>query len=310
MVESDINRLSPESIEETGTLGFEIELVHLQSALSRVNFISLIYQPEIFNLIETDPLDIAHIFGSGISLRGASIDVIRSELDLSEALTPNDCEEYDNWGELLFRLKASQTVKALEMLKPEGRYKLPDPQEAIQLSLGAGEGTCEEYGMWLKPAFSRNKAKVGFTWHIKQAKDITFIDHDDSYAHGHKQTRTRRYLTGEAVDLLNERYFVKNPNIITAIRFSPGLFQDVERVFSQLSTISAPGAQFIATIGYGNNQYEYDERRTKIEEIDQYLKDQGMDPYYLDLCPSGDRSNPSFGHPQYTNHAILTCQLN
>ena len=106
---------------------------------------------------------------------------------------------------------------------------------------------------------------------------------------------------------------LKPRTLITAYRLEPRAYTDTTLYLNNIGRTIASQADFITTIGSGDTDEEFRNRKQVIDDMYINLLDRGMNPIRIKMYKGEtvqqQRFNPLFGLNQYASYEILYCKL-
>lgn len=221
------------------------------------------------------------------------------------------------------RMDLVDTTRNLYLLRLLGL--MPVKQEPSQLlSVGAASGYREYYATHNTPSVDARPANdqlmVKFECPHVCPTHTALIDSDpfwqDVYRQYNMKQNDSMFAVNDdlysALELLDDKIGsgeLQRRNMISLWRMEHKALPDVDRFVELLRAVADDRADLVITIGAGNTDDEFNDRRGKLEEIHHCLSDRGLKPTRL-LMHSGDRMSPVFGCFRYTSHELLHCSMN
>jgi len=235
---------------------------------------------------------------------------------------------------LKIKLQVADTVRIIQILRKLGLYSRP-AYSTKQLCMGAGLGIRDIDAMhvelWLQQGAPNNLVSgcltsryVTFHTRFPGVGHAILIDCAPALAELYEEINSK---SGGKVVALNQDLFsafswmagkiesgqLEGRNVVVGYRIDHRMIPDVPEFFEKLSAVLGSTADFIVSIGAGNNVDEFRGRTEKIREIEGYLRKRGLDPVRIKLCRGEtldeQRNNPLFGLLEITSYEVLYCKL-
>ena len=223
-------------------------------------------------------------------------------------------------------LQNADTVRVVQIIKLLGLLP-PTAEDIHQLSLGVGNGYRDLYGIHITPKVTVNELpnkSYFFDTLERQAAHTVLIDNDAAQQEHFKQLNLRERgkvlaMNEDASESLEQLHEVqaqsqlKQRNLVACLRIDHRMIPSSEEFLGLLSSVIAPEADLVMTIGAGHNLSEFEGRLKCFDNLASLLTNLGHNPVRVILHRGGSledkRRTPAFGQLAYTSYQILYCRL-
>ena len=254
-----------------------------------------------------------------------TVDINKSDEFLKMAIS-GAIKTQPNLGQnMADRLNNGDTIRIVQILKLLGLLEIKP--EHYQLSTGCSVGGRDRMATHTTPQISINhfiqNPPVKLSVQQSPVHDIVLIDNDVNL----KPVYDELNANNVNIYAFNQDFYIgldqvaesiasnklKPRTLITAYRLEPRAYTDVSRYLSSIGRVIDSQADFLTTIGSGDTDEEFRDRKQVMEDIFNDLLDRGMKPVRIKMY-TGDsvlqqRSNPLFGLNQYASYEIIYCKL-
>ena len=238
----------------------------------------------------------------------------------------------ENLGQsMAMRLNNGDAVRVSQSLKLLGLVSA-DTSKSNQLALGASIARRDRHGFhlvpWIGPAnpaamFTVN-SPLQFAVKPREPNSIVIMDNDSSMKPVYEKLNIEEQGQVQAMNLgfyegLDVLAQLVSDNeacprgLVTAYRLEPRAFTDIELFLAKLGKVIDQSADFVITIGSGDNADEFKHRIDVLNAIAEGLSARGMGPIRLKLCKGktydDQRNQPVYGLNQYASYEVLYCKL-
>ena len=225
------------------------------------------------------------------------------------------------------RLNSGDACRVIQSLKLLGLLTI-NPGSCYQLSLGCSVGHRDRQAVHNIPIIRKTASiehtQLEFEVSSEKPRNIVLVDNDPGlkqiYDHINMKEAGRVLALNEDIydgleNLLNH-VFVKtlNPrNLIIAFRLEPKALTDIQVFLKYLGGIIDERADFITSIGAGDDNPAFKHRLDVLDELNTGFLERGLKPvrlkWYKGKNLEEQRSTPIYGLPQYATFEILYCKL-
>lgn len=239
---------------------------------------------------------------------------------------------------LSVKLQLADTVRCIQLLRELGLFGRT-AVSSYQLSLGAFDGARDLNGIHVESSiqinnnFSKNSSlakEFVFKSNSKRSKHTVLLDADPQIKYLYQQMNAINNnlgshgsvlaIQGDANKTLADVASainggrIKKRNLIVAFRIDHRMIPDVASFFAALSKTITDSADFILSIGAGDNVEQFEGRKYKINELINFLYGRGMSPIRItmhkeDGALEQQRSNPLFGIGEIASYELIHCKL-
>ncbi|MDH5764376.1 MAG: hypothetical protein OEZ38_00060 [Gammaproteobacteria bacterium] len=261
---------------------------------------------------------------NGWSIPLSTVDISMSDEFLNMAITSAIKTQPTLGQNMAVRLNNADTIRVIQTLKILGLLTIAP--EHYQLSTGSSIGIRDRVATHLTPHIAMNPLTSGAPIKLStiqsHAYDIVLIDNDinmkDTYEHLNSQKNIHAinkdvYIGLDEVSEAIACNALKPRTLITAYRLEPRAYTDIPGYISSIGRVIDSQADFITTIGSGDTDQEFIDRKRVINDLYSELLNRGMKPIRIKMysgdSPQEQRSNPTFGLNQYASYEILYCKL-
>jgi hypothetical protein len=262
---------------------------------------------------------------SGWSIPLSTIEIKQSDEYLNMAIS-SAIKTQPNLGQsMAVRLNNGDSIRVIQILK---LLDLMDTRpQCYQISTGSSIGIRDRIATHLTPCISinhfMNNAPVQFSTKKSQADDIVLIDNDANM----KTVFDQLNAAQDNIHALNKDVYIgldevaesvannklKPRTLITAYRLEPRAYTDIKGYIDRIGRIIGPQADFVTTIGSGDTDREFKDRKQVLNDLHLDLIDRGMNPIRIKMYKGEtiqqQRFSPLFGLNQYASYEILYCKL-
>ena len=223
------------------------------------------------------------------------------------------------------RLNNGDTIRVIQILKLLGL--LTTEPVLFQLSTGSSIGIRDRMATHVTPHISINhvinNTPVKLSTIQSHEHNIVLIDNDVNIKSVYEELNSSQrnvyalnkdvYIGLDEVAELVANNALKPRTLITAYRLEPRAYTDISRYISSIGRVIASQADFLTTIGSGDTDEEFNDRKRVINALYEDLLNRGMSPVrirmYIGETIQQQRFNPLFGLNQYASYEILYCKL-
>ena len=245
----------------------------------------------------------------------------------------NAGSHYDSLGRnMAVRLNKCDTARVVHFLKLIGLLRV-DTQSCDQLSLCCSVGERDRHALHQIPyintaqqsVLSTSQAQPPLKFGTKsyRPKHIVMIDKDPAlnsvYEQFNREEDQLLAMNSDIYDGLDElAHQIKNEilrprNLVVSFRLAPEAFPDTKRFLRCVGNVITKEADFMITIGAGNNLAEFIHRFQVMNEIFEGLSEMGMRPIRIKYCkgktPKQQQMKLVFGLSQYASYETIYCRL-
>lgn len=257
---------------------------------------------------------------NGWSIPLSTVDINKSDEFLNMAIS-SAIKTQPNLGQnMAVRLNNADTIRVIQTLKLLGLLTI-EP-EHFQLSTGSSIGIRDRIATHITPHISINHivkdSPVKLSTIQSQVNDIILIDNDIKMKTAYEQLNASQqnvhainkdvYIGLDEVAESVARNTLKPRTLITAYRLEPRAYTDIPRYISGIGRIIDSQADFITTIGSGDTDQEFMDRKQVINDLYNDLLNRGMKPLRVKMyhgeTVQQQRSNPTFGLNQYGKSVV------
>ncbi|MCK5003172.1 MAG: hypothetical protein KAS57_09105 [Gammaproteobacteria bacterium] len=262
---------------------------------------------------------------NGWSIPLSTVDINKSDEFLNMAIS-SAIKAQPNLGQnMAVRLNNADTIRVIQILKLLGLLTI-EP-EYFQLSTGSSIGIRDRVATHVTPHISINhtikNSPVQLSTIQSQVNDIILIDNDIKMKTAYEQLNASQqnvhainkdvYIGLEEVAESIANNMLEPRTLITAYRLEPRAYTDIPRYISSIGRVIDSQADFVTTIGSGDTDQEFMDRKRVIDDLYNDLINRGMKPLRVKMyhgeTVQQQRSNPTFGLNQYASYEILYCKL-
>ena len=202
------------------------------------------------------------------------------------------------------------------------------PDSVRQLSLGAGNGYRDLYGIHAVPKITIQSLSAGdvFAFNVidRVTENTVLIDNDPMLARHYAKLNAEqggRMLAMnmdanralQELQIKQQELGLGNRNLVAGLRIDHRMIPDAREFIQLISTVIDSSADMLLTIGAGNNLAEFESRIACFDALSKLLKSQGMEPIRIKLHGPGSSNDQrrllNFGNLAYASYQILYCKL-
>ncbi|MDA1369476.1 MAG: hypothetical protein O2971_01775 [Proteobacteria bacterium] len=229
--------------------------------------------------------------------------------------------------EALNRIGNLDTIRVMQIARLLGLI-VARSDTVRQLSLGAGNGYRDRYGIHAVPRITLQPQSAGgicrFDVVDREPVNTVLIDNDPMLARHYQRLNTeqggRILAMNSAADqaleelgLIQQERSLGTRNLVAGLRIDHRMIPDATDFLQRIAGVIDQSADLLLTIGAGNNLAEFEGRLLCFDAISQSLKNRGMQPVRIKLHGQGtlqeQRRRPNFGNLEYASYQILYCKL-
>ena len=262
---------------------------------------------------------------NGWSMPLSAIDLSRADEYLNMAISDAVNTQTNLGQNMAVRLNNSDTVRVIQILRLLGI--LETGSECYQLATGSSIGIRDRIATHITPKISinhfLNNAPVQFSTVKANSNNIVLIDNDPNMKTAFEQLS----ISDSNIHTINKDMYIgldeaaksitnnelKPRTLVTAYRLEPRAYADTSLYLSKIGGTIAAEADFITTIGSGDTDEEFKNRKQVIDDLYADLVNRGMEPIRIKMykgeTTKQQRFNPLFGLNQYASYDILYCKL-
>tara|TARA_B100000959_G_C14982773_1_gene624236 strand:- start:2332 stop:3471 length:1140 start_codon:yes stop_codon:yes gene_type:complete len=247
---------------------------------------------------------------------------------IAEELSPADySESQKDLLDALNHVGNLDTLRVMQVTRSLGLIAVR-PDSVRQLSLGAGNGYRDLYGIHAVPKITIQSLSKGdvFAFNVidRVTANTVLIDNDPMLARHYDKlnadqggkilamnmdaNRALQELQNKQQDLgLGSR------NLVAGLRIDHRMIPDAGEFLRLISAVIDSSADMLLTIGAGNNLAEFESRIRCFDALSKLLKSRGMEPIRIKLHGPGSSNDQrrllNFGNLEYASYQILYCEL-
>lgn len=269
---------------------------------------------------------------SGWTIPAGELQLPKVREYLQLALSHATGEKAELGRNLAVRLNKGDTARVTQLLRLLGLIR-HDTGSYYQLSLGASVGERDRHALHQTPFIRRTSTSVvspitlpplAFGCRTTVPQHIVMIDKDPNLSDMYQQFN--REIDGRTLALNLDVYDglgalatrISNGqeqprDLVVGFRLEPRGYPDIPLFFDLIGKVIASSADFVVTVGAGDELTDFKNRIQLMADLDKHLSNHGMKPVRVKQCRGKDlrqqHQNPTFGLSQYASYEIIYCRL-
>lgn len=269
---------------------------------------------------------------NGWTIPAGELQLSRTKEYLQLALSHAKGDKNEVGRNLAVRLNKGDAARVIQSLKLLGLLRA-DTGSYHQLSLGSSVGERDRHALHQTPfirqastsaAASTKYPPLVFGSRTTEPKHVVMIDNDPILDNVYRQFNSEANSRTLALNLdiheglaaLAARISdneVQQRDLVVGFRLEPSGYPDIPMFFRQMKKVITPTADFVVTIGAGDELPDFKSRLDLMDNIATHLSQRGMYPvrikHYQGQGPKQQHQNPVFGLSQYASYEVIYCRI-